>query len=76
MARRILLVSNFFPPRTIGGAEIVAFRQARELAARGHEVTILAGDQPSGIAPAGTLNFDVYEGLPVYRLSILSLIHI
>ena len=73
MVRRILLVSNFFPPRTIGGAEIVAFRQARELTARGHEVTILAGDQPSDTAPSGTLNFDVYEGLPVYRLSIRSL---
>jgi glycosyltransferase involved in cell wall biosynthesis len=73
MPSRILLVSNFFPPRTVGGAEIVAFRQAQELAARGHHVTVLAGDLPTEINPSGTLSFDVYEGLPVYRLAIRSL---
>jgi glycosyltransferase involved in cell wall biosynthesis len=73
MPHRILIVSNFFPPRTIGGAEIVASRQARALAARGHEVVILAGAEPSAAAPAGTLGFDVYDGLPVYRLSLRSM---
>lgn len=73
MPSRILLVSNFFPPRTVGGAEIVAFRQARALAARGHHVTVLAGDLPTETNPAGSLSFDVHEGLPVYRLAIRSL---
>ncbi len=73
MPSRILLVSNFFPPRTVGGAEIVAFRQAKALAARGHHVTVLAGDLPTEDSPAGTLNFDIYDGLPVYRLAIHSL---
>ena len=73
MPSRILLVSNFFPPRTVGGAEIVAFRQAQALAARGHHVTVLAGDLPTETNPAGTLSFDVHEGLPVYRLAIRSL---
>jgi glycosyltransferase involved in cell wall biosynthesis len=73
MSSRILLVSNFFPPRTVGGAEIVAFRQARALAAHGHHVTVLAGDLPTETNPAGTLNFDVHEGLPVYRLALRSL---
>lgn len=73
MSSRILLVSNFFPPRTVGGAEIVAFRQAQALAARGHHVTVLAGDLPTETNPAGTLSFDVHEGLPVYRLAIRSL---
>lgn len=73
MPSRILLVSNFFPPRTVGGAEIVAFRQARALTERGHEVTVLAGDLPTESAPPGTLNFDVHEGLPVYRLAMRSL---
>ncbi len=73
MRRSILVVSNFFPPHAIGGAEIVAFRQARALAARGHRVTVLAGAEPSANAPAGTLNFDIYEGLPVYRLALRSL---
>jgi len=73
MPSRILLVSNFFPPQTVGGAEIVAFRQAKALAGRGHHVTVLAGDLPTETSPAGTLNFDFYEGLPVYRLAIRSL---
>src|SRR5215469_11104974 len=73
MSSRVLLVSNFFPPRTVGGAEIVAFRQAKALAARGHHVTVLAGDLPTESCPAGTLSFDVHEGLPVYRLAIRSL---
>jgi glycosyltransferase involved in cell wall biosynthesis len=73
MSYRILLVSNFFPPRTVGGAEIVAFRQARALAARGHGVTVLAGDLPTESARAGTLSFDLHEGLPIYRLALRSL---
>jgi glycosyltransferase involved in cell wall biosynthesis len=73
MPHRILVVSNFFPPHTIGGAEIVAFRQARALAARGHQLVVLAGVEPSNAAPPGWLSFDLYEGLPVYRLSLRSL---
>jgi glycosyltransferase involved in cell wall biosynthesis len=73
MPKRILLVSNFFPPHTVGGAEIVAYRQARALVGRGHKVTILAGDQSSESNPAGRLSFDTFEGLPVYRLSMRSL---
>jgi glycosyltransferase involved in cell wall biosynthesis len=73
MSQHILIVSNFFPPETIGGAEIVAYRQARALAARGYEVTVLAGAQPSDKRPPGTLSFDLYEGIPVYRLSVRSL---
>src|SRR5579884_1051041 len=73
MGSDILLVSNFFPPRTIGGAEIVAFREARALLSRGHRVIVLAGAEPSETAPSGTLTFDIYEDIPVYRLSMRSL---
>ena len=72
MSSRILLVSNFFPPRTVGGAEIVACRQAHALAARGHSVTVLAGDLPTESSPAGSLRFEQHESLPVYRLAIRS----
>ncbi len=73
MSCRILLVSNFFPPHTVGGAEIVAFRQMRALAARGHHVVVLGGAEPTPAAPPGSLIFDVYDGIPVYRLSLQSL---
>src|SRR5215469_259084 len=73
MPHRILIVSNFFPPKAIGGAEIVAYRQARALVARGHHAVVFAGAEPSSDAPAGTLNYDDYDGLPVYRLALRSL---
>lgn len=73
MPRRILIVSNFFPPQTIGGAEVVAFRQAQALAAHGNEVVVLAGTQPSAGTPPGSLSYDEYEHLPVYRLALRSL---
>lgn len=73
MPHSILVVSNFFPPHAIGGAEIVAFRQAHALAARGHQVVVLAGAEPSSEAPSGTLAYETFEGLPVYRLALRSL---
>ena len=73
MPLRVLVVSNFFPPKIIGGAEIVTYRQALALMARGHQVTVLAGSEQSESAPEGSLSFDRYEGLPVYRLALRSL---
>lgn len=73
MPLRLLLVSNYFPPNSVGGAEIVAFRQARELVARGHAVTVLAGEVPGEDRPSGTLRFAPHEGIPVYRLALRSL---
>jgi len=43
---RILMVSNLLPPQVIGGAELVAWRELRGLAARGHEVRGLTMDWP------------------------------
>ncbi len=73
MAFRVLVVTNLFPPHTIGGAEIVAYRQARALLARGHKVTVLSGTEPSQSKPEGFLDFEKYDELPVYRLSLRSL---
>ncbi|GAB7044567.1 MULTISPECIES: glycosyltransferase family 4 protein [Catenuloplanes] len=39
---RILIVSSYFPPH-IGGVEAVAHRQARVLAAHGHDVAVATG---------------------------------
>lgn len=40
----ILVVSNVFPPGFVGGFELGASEVAAGLAARGHQVTVLAGD--------------------------------
>ena len=63
---RILVVSNLFPPHVVGGAELVAYRQARRLQARGHKVNVFAG----WVAPAdqaGRLTVEEEDGLRIWE---------
>jgi glycosyltransferase involved in cell wall biosynthesis len=71
-ARRVLIVSNLFPPHVVGGAEIVAWRQARQLAARGHHVEVFAGWVSSGPEAAHTLTVEDVDGLRVWRVPVPS----
>lgn len=68
---KVLVISNFFPPHVIGGAEIIAHHQAKALADRGHDVRVLAGDNSQGLPnyPTATETFD---GLPITRVSLSS----
>ncbi len=69
--RRLLVVSNLFPPYVGGGAEVVAWRQAHALKARGHSVSVFAGS----VAPAdqaGRLDVDDDNGLRVWRTPVAS----
>lgn len=66
---KILVVSNFFPPNFIGGAEIVAYKQARRLAELGHEVRVLAGDNSLRL-PGYPARDEVFDGLPVTRVAL------
>lgn len=43
--KRVLIVSNLFPPHCDGGAEIVAYEQARHLKNMGFDITIFTGKQ-------------------------------
>ncbi|KAB1075338.1 glycosyltransferase [Methylobacterium planeticum] len=72
-ARRVVIVSNLFPPVVIGGAEIVAHRQAKALAARGYDVAVFAGGLPEAGAEPGSLTLEMEDGFPVYRLILNSL---
>jgi glycosyltransferase involved in cell wall biosynthesis len=67
---RILVVSNFYPPHFIGGAEIIAHQQALALAARGHEVRVLAGDTSRKPRIAYQLEQEIVDGLPVTRVAL------
>jgi glycosyltransferase involved in cell wall biosynthesis len=40
---RILICSNLFPPHVLGGAELVAYQQAKTLQELGHDVRIFCG---------------------------------
>ena len=42
---KIAIVSDDFPPRSFGGAGIIAFSHAKELARRGHEVIVITSVQ-------------------------------
>lgn len=66
---KVLVISNFFPPHVIGGAEIIAHHQARAPAARGHEVRVLAGDNSRGL-PGYPIEQDSVDGMPVTRVSL------
>lgn len=70
---KILVVSNFYPPRALGGAEIVAHRHALELVKRGHEVEVFAGRTPKSEQSGGEMTLERVDGLNVHLMSIRSL---
>lgn len=70
---RILIVSNFYPPFAVGGAEIVAHRHAREMIARGHEVVVFAGRPPRAGQSGGEIEFETIDGVDVHVVAIRSL---
>lgn len=72
---RILIVSNFYPPEAIGGAEIVAARQARALSYAGHCVAVFAGGLPrAGLEAAAIEREQDHDGaFDVFRVGHVSL---
>lgn len=66
---KVLVISNFFPPHVIGGAEIIAHHHAMAIAARGHEVRVLAGDNSHGL-PGYPIQTEVLDGLPITRVAL------
>ena len=70
---RLLIVSNFFPPVTVGGAEIVAHRQALALQKRGWAVEVFAGGYASAAQAPGALEYETLAGVGVHRLALRSL---
>lgn len=70
MTRRVLIVSNRFPPQVVGGAEVVAHRQAVALRARGWEVAVLAGGLPGPGLNPGSLSSETLDGIEVFRFTL------
>lgn len=63
-----LILSNFFPPESVGGAELVAEQQAIGLRERGYEVHVVTGGKPSAHAES-----DTRSGLVIHRVGLSSL---
>ncbi|MBV9627873.1 MAG: glycosyltransferase [Xanthobacteraceae bacterium] len=55
MRGRLLIVSNFFPPDNVGGAEIVAYRQAKMMCTEGWDVRVFAGDLSEELQASKTI---------------------
>lgn len=67
---RILLAVHHFPPRHTGGAEWQAFRTAKALAARGHEVRVICVESITDPSSGGLkADLDEYDGISVERLT-------
>jgi glycosyltransferase involved in cell wall biosynthesis len=58
---RILICSSFFPPHYLGGAELVAYQQAKILKAMGHEVRVFAGRLSANPVRAHGVKIDTAE---------------
>jgi len=68
---KILLVSHFFPPNRIGGAEKITQMYAASLMERGHCVQVLcAGDWDTGDQHWNGFSDEVYQGIPVRRVNL------
>ncbi|HDR9474542.1 glycosyltransferase family 4 protein [Burkholderia multivorans] len=70
--RRILVVSNLFPPHVLGGAEVVARRQALGIAASGHDVVVFTGRIAESVDARGRLDREDDDGMVIWRTSLTS----
>jgi glycosyltransferase involved in cell wall biosynthesis len=69
MKKKILVCCNAYPPHFIGGAELVAHAQAKQLQEEGYEVLVFTGD-PSEHGQRHSIWREDYEGIPVYRIHL------
>jgi len=67
--KKIVICTNAYPPRFIGGAELIAHFQAKILKKRGHEVLVFAG-MPDERGKRYSVKEDVFEGIPVQRVCL------
>lgn len=65
----IIICSNAYPPNFIGGAEIIAHNQAKELITKGHDVVVFAGDTYSKRKLYECYK-ESFEGITVYRIRL------
>lgn len=73
MPPNLLIVSNFYPPAIVGGAELVAHRHARLLKGLGWNVKVFCGAQPSVVHRSGSLTVNSVDGIEVISLAHRSL---
>ena len=65
----IIICSNAYPPNFIGGAELIAHYQAKELVRKGHEVIVFAAETYSDFKQYHFYRDD-FDGIKVYRIRL------
>ena len=69
-SKKVLICTNAYPPRFIGGAELIAHNQAKSLKKQGYDVIVFAGKPDDNLKNRYSIRHDFYEGIPVYRVSL------
>lgn len=67
---RVLFCSNAYPPRFIGGAELIVEKHARMLRRLGYEAAVFAGEGQEAWGPHHALRRDHYNDVPVWRIQL------
>jgi len=71
---RILICTNAYPPRFVGGAELVAHQVARQMVRMGHDVAVFAGNLDDS-RDRCTIMSDMVDGVKVHRVTTHSTDH-
>ncbi len=66
---RIVIISNNYPPRIIGGAVVVASAYAEKFQSLGNEVVVFAADG-TGYIPTLEIHKEFYNNVWVWRVGI------
>ena len=67
--KTVLVCANVYPPRIVGGAELIAHYQSKALHAKGYKMAVFAGDFDRDIVRY-SFSDDTYEGLRVFRVGL------
>ncbi len=67
---RVLFCSNAYPPKFIGGAELIVEKHARELRSLGYEAAVFAGEGQEAWGPHHAIRQDAWNDVPVWRVQL------
>lgn len=67
--RRVVVVANAYPPKFIGGAELIAHQQVKQLRRMGYEVVVFAGVRDNE-GERHSVSVGTYEGVRVHRVCL------
>ncbi len=67
---RVLFCSNAYPPKFIGGAELIVEKHARALRSQGYEAAVFAGEGQQTFGPRYALRQDEWNDVPVWRVQL------